>query len=94
MITKNRLLTFEQTIQHLDDLSEDEVMAVDLCQYGCYHHNVCRMLVTKESEYYKLVLYKTPKSEPGSHKMASIQPSPVCLVPQMAGYSKPCPPAI
>ncbi len=65
LITKNRLLTFEQTIHQLDDLSEDEVLAVDLCQYGCYHHNVCRMLVTKESEHYKLVLYKTPKSEPG-----------------------------
>ena len=65
LIIENRLLTFKQTIHYLDDLSENEVLAVELCQYGCSHHNVCRMLVTKESEHYKLVLYKTPKSEPG-----------------------------
>lgn len=65
LIIKNRLLTFEQTIHHLDDLCEDEVLAVELCQFGCMHHNVNRMLVTKESEHYKLALYKTLKSEQG-----------------------------
>ena len=65
LFIKNRLLTFEQTIQHLEDLSKDEVLAVELCQFGCMHHNVNRMLVTKESEHYKLVLYKTLKSEKG-----------------------------
>ena len=65
LFIKNRLLTFEQTIHHLDDLCEDEVLAVELCQFGCMHHNVNRMLVTKESEHYKLVLYKTLKSEKG-----------------------------
>ena len=65
LIIKNRLLTFEQTIHHLDDLSEDEVLAVELCQFGCMYHKVNRMLVTKESEHYKLVLYTTPNSEQG-----------------------------
>ena len=65
LIIKNRLLTFDQTIQHLEDLSKDEVLAVELCQFGCMHHNVNRMLVTKESEHYKLVLYTTPNSEQG-----------------------------
>ena len=65
LVIKNRLLTFEQTIQHLDELSEDEVLAVELCQFGCMHHHVNRMLVTKESEHYKLALYKTLKSEQG-----------------------------
>ena len=65
LVIKNHLLTFEQTIDHLADLDEDEVMSLELCQFGCNHHRVSRMSVTRESEHYNLVLYETPQSELG-----------------------------
>jgi hypothetical protein len=65
LIIKSHQLTFKQTIQHLADLDEDEVMSLELCQFGCYHHRVYKMSITKESEHYNLVLYQTPQSELG-----------------------------
>ena len=65
LIVKSLQLTFKQTIQHLADLDEDEVMSLELCQFGCYHHRVYKMSITKESEHYNLVLYQTPQSELG-----------------------------
>ena len=65
LIVKSHQLTFKQTILHLADLDEDEVMSLELCQFGCYHHRVYKMSITKESEHYNLVLYQTPQSELG-----------------------------
>jgi hypothetical protein len=62
---KNQLVTSKQVIRHLADLEEDEVMFIEFCQFGCFHHRVSRMSVTKESEHYNLILYNTPISEPG-----------------------------
>ena len=60
-----QIVTLKQVINHLADLGEDEAMSIELCQYGCFHHTVSRMSVTKESEHYNLILYNTPISEPG-----------------------------
>jgi hypothetical protein len=62
---KNQFVTTKQVIRHLADLEEDEVMFIEFCQFGCFHHRVARMSVTKESEHYSLILYNTPISEPG-----------------------------
>ncbi len=62
---KNQFVTTKQVIRHLADLEEDEVMFVEFCQFGCFHHTVSRMSITKESEHYNLILYNTPISEPG-----------------------------
>jgi hypothetical protein len=62
---KNQFVTTKQVIRHLADLEDDEVMFVEFCQFGCFHHRVSRMSVTKESEHYNLILYNTPISEPG-----------------------------
>ena len=62
---KNQFVTTKQVIRHLADLEEDEVMFVEFCQFGCFHHRVSRMSVTKEREHYNLILYNTPVSEPG-----------------------------
>ncbi len=65
LIIKIHQLTLKQTIEHLADLDEDELMSLELCQFGCNHHRVYRMSVTRESEHYNLVLYETPHSESG-----------------------------
>ena len=65
LIVKSHQLTFKQTILHLADLDEDEVMSLELCQFGCYLHRVYKMSITKEREHYNLVLYQTPQSELG-----------------------------
>ena len=65
LIIKSHQLTLKQTIEHLADLDEDELMSLELCQFGCNHHRVYRMSVTREGEHYNLVLYKTPQSESG-----------------------------
>jgi hypothetical protein len=62
---KNQFVTTKQVIRHLADLEDNEVMFVEFCQFGCFHHTVSRMSITKESEHYNLILYNTPISEPG-----------------------------
>lgn len=62
---KNQFVTTKQVIRHLADLEDDEILFIEFCQFGCFHHIVSRMSVTKEREHYNLILFNTPVSEPG-----------------------------
>ena len=57
---KNQFVTTKQVIRYLADLEEDEVMFIEFCQFGCTHHRVSRMSITKKSEHFNLILYNTP----------------------------------
>ena len=65
LIIKNHLLTFDETIHHLADLEKDDIMFIEFCQFGCTHHRVSRMSITKKSEHFNLILYNTPNDEHG-----------------------------
>ena len=65
LIIKNHLLTINETIHHLEDLEHDEIMFIEFCQFGCTHHRVSRMSITKKSEHFNLILYNTPNDEHG-----------------------------
>ena len=40
-------------------------MFIEFCQFGCTHHRVSRMSITKKSEHFNLILYNTPNDEHG-----------------------------